>query len=232
MIPKIIFQTHDADYSDLPEFMRELSNTWINLNPGYQYVYMNATERRNYIADNYPILLELFDIVPVQYKSDLWRYCIVYDNGGVYADTDSVCVQSIDNALKLMTNEHEMLCTTIGRAWRYVLQTEETDCFHVNNANFVSVKNSKIMGEVLQKIINFCTKQNGNLNPDIPNLLASWAWSFSETVLDNKDKCLFIMDDFSLHGDVFKNDSSIVRNTFNVKYFDQTVEYKDLFKLS
>ena len=25
-------------------------------------------------------------------KADLWRYCIIYENGGIYADTDTICL--------------------------------------------------------------------------------------------------------------------------------------------
>ena len=47
MIPKTIFQTHEKKYEDLPDFIKTLSKTWINLNPNYQYVYMDSNERRN-----------------------------------------------------------------------------------------------------------------------------------------------------------------------------------------
>lgn len=218
MIPKIIFQTHDLDYKDLPEFMRELMNTWVNLNPGYKHVYMNSIERRKYIEDNYPILLELFDVVPVQHKADLWRYCIVYDNGGVYADTDSVCIQSIDNAVKQMTTNQEMICS---EKWHGT----------INNANFAAIKNSTVLSEVLKKITNFCIESKGNFGPNADGAYSIGPRFFSETILDNKHKSLFIMNDFSIHGGRAKQDSSRIRNTFYVKYFDQTVDYKKFFKI-
>jgi mannosyltransferase OCH1-like enzyme len=44
-------------------------------------------------------------------KADLWRYCIIYKNGGIYADTDTVCKVNpnmfINNALLTVAPEND-----------------------------------------------------------------------------------------------------------------------------
>jgi mannosyltransferase OCH1-like enzyme len=44
-VPKIIWQTHESKYNDLLPFQKDITNTWKNLNPGWEYRYINAEQR-------------------------------------------------------------------------------------------------------------------------------------------------------------------------------------------
>lgn len=45
-------------------------------------------------------LLQCYDKVrPNAYKADIWRYCMVYLQGGCYMDTGFVLVKSLDEVI-------------------------------------------------------------------------------------------------------------------------------------
>jgi mannosyltransferase OCH1-like enzyme len=68
------------------------TRTWIKNNPEYSYHFFNNEKIREYIKNNFEDrVLKAFDsLVPGAYKADLWRYCILYKEGGVYADAKQV----------------------------------------------------------------------------------------------------------------------------------------------
>ena len=43
---------------------------------------------------NFPEIKDAYDSLPIRVmKADLWRYCILYKYGGIYADSDTVLLK-------------------------------------------------------------------------------------------------------------------------------------------
>jgi mannosyltransferase OCH1-like enzyme len=57
-------------------------------NPEFEYSLYSDTMCRDFIKDTFdPSVVEAYDtFLPDAYKSDLWRYCILYTHGGIYVD--------------------------------------------------------------------------------------------------------------------------------------------------
>jgi mannosyltransferase OCH1-like enzyme len=88
VIPKIIWQTHECPYEELPEIYKINSQTYKDL--GWDYRYSSALDRESFIAEHFPQYLHLYNhIGPGIFKSDLWRYLVLYKYGGIYVDMDS-----------------------------------------------------------------------------------------------------------------------------------------------
>ena len=221
VIPKNIFQTHEYEYEELPDFMKAITETWIKMNPNWNYVYMGAKERRAYVESFYPELIKKYDRLQKMYQADMWRYIIVYNNGGCYADMDSICVMPLDKMLDQKYTNQEMICTVPllnkgefksrtkwlaggGDLKQYELGAPPNSLY-VNNSNFISVKNSNILKATINKLIIDC---------DDPNLfiLDSLQASFSTYILINRSKILFEMDSVCLHSEGLKTSSSDVIN--------------------
>ena len=103
VIPKYIFQTMET--SLLPENMYEKCiKKWQILNPNYKYFYFDSLDRRNFIKNNYnEYIYNIYNkLIPGSYKSDLWRYCVLYKYGGCYADIQTVPYISLDSIIKNM----------------------------------------------------------------------------------------------------------------------------------
>jgi mannosyltransferase OCH1-like enzyme len=106
MIPKIIWQTYECEYKDLPPLALDCANSWQEKNPDWEYKYISGIERSNFVLNNFG--QEWFDIYN-SYKAnvlraDLWRYMCLYVNGGLYADLDIVCKKSIESFFDLNNN--------------------------------------------------------------------------------------------------------------------------------
>ena len=68
--------------------MKEVSDNWRDMNPDYEYYYYTDKDCRGFLSKNFDVsVLDAYDTLkPGAYKADLWRYCILYINGGVYVD--------------------------------------------------------------------------------------------------------------------------------------------------
>lgn len=89
-IPRIIMQTNEKDM--VPEKMAQCFEKIISLNPEYKYLYFSNETARSYIENNYPKrIVNAYDkLKPGAYKADLFRYCFLYKNGGVYIDSPMI----------------------------------------------------------------------------------------------------------------------------------------------
>lgn len=93
-IPKIIWQTYKNPYELLAPYMKDAIQTWKDLNPEYEWKYMDDEEAAEFIKKEYgQEWHDIFISLPVGVmRGDLWRYMIVYKYGGVYADLDTECL--------------------------------------------------------------------------------------------------------------------------------------------
>ena len=91
VIPLQIFQTWYT--KDLPPYMRKCVDTLKSQNPEFKHFLYDDDECREYIAKNYDAdVLSAFDqLIPGAYKADLWRYCVLYKEGGIYLDIKYRC---------------------------------------------------------------------------------------------------------------------------------------------
>jgi mannosyltransferase OCH1-like enzyme len=84
-IPRKIFSHWEPPY---PEGMEKTVKEVREHNPEFEYSLYSDEMCRNFIKDNFDSsVLEAYDsFLPDAYKSDLWRYCILYKYGGIYLD--------------------------------------------------------------------------------------------------------------------------------------------------
>jgi mannosyltransferase OCH1-like enzyme len=91
IIPLDIYQTWHT--TKLPPKMSENVNNLKNKNPEFKHHLYDDNDCREFIEKNYDKdVLHAFDsLIPGAYKADLWRYCILYKNGGIYLDIKFNC---------------------------------------------------------------------------------------------------------------------------------------------
>lgn len=98
-IPPLIFQTW-KDGEKSPE-MQQAQQTFLSQNG---YIYQHFTDQQCYdfleaefgphVRDAYAVL------VPGAYRADLWRYCVLYKFGGIYADIKTTLFRNLDEILR------------------------------------------------------------------------------------------------------------------------------------
>jgi hypothetical protein len=96
-IPRIIHQTYFEDLTKerFPQLVR-LQNTWKAA--GWEYRFYSDDTAREYIGENYPErFVSVFDaLLPGAYKADLFRYLVLFKEGGIYADIDVMLDANLD----------------------------------------------------------------------------------------------------------------------------------------
>lgn len=101
MIPKTIWQTYETPINDLPSNAKRGIGTWKHLNQDWNHKYMSGQDREDFFRTEFGG--DVFDTY-IKYplgvmKAGLWRFGILYIYGGVYADLDTECINSIDSWL-------------------------------------------------------------------------------------------------------------------------------------
>ena len=98
VIPLKIYQTWHS--KEIPPIMNSCINELKYLNPEFEHNIFDDNDCRNFIKENFDIkVLNAYDkLVPQAFKADLWRYCVLYKNGGIYLDVKFRCL----NGFKLI----------------------------------------------------------------------------------------------------------------------------------
>jgi len=90
MIPRNIFQTQRSlQYIESNEKLRDATNSWKV--DGFNYAFYSDDQCSDFMRLYFPEIFPIYDKLqlPVM-KADLWRYCVVYKYGGIYADSDTI----------------------------------------------------------------------------------------------------------------------------------------------
>lgn len=85
-VPLVIYQSWGTH--EIPKYMKKNIESVLNKNPEFDYYLYSDEECHMFIQHNFePDVLAAFNSLrPGAYKSDLWRYCVLYVKGGVYMD--------------------------------------------------------------------------------------------------------------------------------------------------
>jgi hypothetical protein len=110
MIPKIIWQTHEWEYEDLPYDFKMASLTWKNLNPDWQHKYVSKKDREKHIAEYDKNLLRFYNSCDGITQSDIWRYVVLYLHGGVYVDMDTLACGKLTEILPEFDKGKDFFC--------------------------------------------------------------------------------------------------------------------------
>jgi mannosyltransferase OCH1-like enzyme len=114
LIEKNIFQTHKSiSYINSKPKLINCIQSWIINTNEFNYFFYNNQMCDDFIKNNFDEkIYQAYSILPINVmKADLWRYCIIYYYGGIYADADTICKINpnifINNSLLTIVPENE-----------------------------------------------------------------------------------------------------------------------------
>ena len=218
VIPLNIYQTWHT--KTLPDKMKKTTQKIILNNPAFNYYLYDDNDCRIFIKDNFDAnVLNAFDsLIPGAYKADLWRYCILYKNGGIYLDIKYEAVNEF-KFINLTEKEHWVL---------------DIDNFGIYNALMVCKPNNQILLKAINKIVeNTKNKFYGNspLEPTGPLMLAKFFTQSEKNTFDmNHDVYKSVENRYIfLNGYmIFKSYNTYLQDHAKNKKVDY---YADLWKL-
>jgi hypothetical protein len=90
-VPLNIFQFWDLD---MPPIMKRVTDTLRAQNPEFTYHLFDEHMAEAFIEENFHArVVEAYRrLIPLAYKCDLFRYCVLYVRGGIYLDVGYECV--------------------------------------------------------------------------------------------------------------------------------------------
>jgi len=148
-VPLTIYESWHSNM--VPTKMRETIYSLLDMNPEFDYYLYSDDACRKFIKDNFnEDVVSAFDsLKPGAYKSDLWRYCILYKKGGVYLD---IKFKSLVPLAPIIEENPEIFVRDIDFNISFYLK------FHseVYNAFMVSPPNNKIFKDCIEDIVNSC----------------------------------------------------------------------------
>lgn len=156
MIPKKIFQTWKTK-TDLSTKLKNLTDLWKVHNPEYEYKLFDNKDCETFISEYFDadVLTAYRRLIPGALKADLWRYCVLYVYGGVYADMDTMCMNSLDTFLK----DYDFVAPI---DFNYTKSEGEHNIF---NAFIACVPNHPVMQGCINRIVRQVLK---NIRPSSP----------------------------------------------------------------
>lgn len=140
IIPLDIYQFWHDD--NLPDCLIESTNNIKVNNPEFNYHLYNVETAREFIKDNFDIgILKAYDnIVPVAFKCDLFRYCMMYLRGGIYLDIKYMC---INNFKFISLTDSAYLCKDLHKSGNGIY-----------NAILICLPNTKFMKMAIINVVN------------------------------------------------------------------------------
>ncbi len=99
-IPNTIYMTNKTKKCTLDIYI----SIWITLllNPQYTFIFMDDDDCKQFINKHFDKeISQIFQTINNgAMKSDLWRYMIIYKNGGIYMDADATCFLPFDSYIR------------------------------------------------------------------------------------------------------------------------------------
>jgi hypothetical protein len=206
--PKIIWQTHNHKQEWLPTHLSQIAATWKNLNPGWDYRYVDQVQRDEKIRE-YPEIYEIYKYSMPTIQSDIWRIVVTYEEGGCYADMDSVCMMPLDYMLKGIEGKPEMITVPENKG-------------QGNSCNYIIKPKSNITKSVIDKI---CIDFNSSDPLNTFNLFIKSAYGYPNVSklfnaayhsLDYKNKFLVNNHEIDNYGKIMKYVDFVKENGLSI----------------
>lgn len=188
---------------NLPPLMRKNFLDLISNNKEFKIFLYDEELCRKFIQENFSNdVLEAYDkLIPCSYKSDLWRFCVLYINGGIYIDIKFKCV----NGFKFIALTEE----------EYFVKDRPDD--YVYTALIACLPKNKILlnciNEIVKNVKNKFYGENA-LYPTGPGLLGKF---FSK---EDKNSLKLYFKDTNIPG-LINEHYIIYNNQIILKYYDK-----------
>ena len=191
-MPLNIYQTWENN--KVPKGMYKAIYTWINLNPEYTYNLYDSQDRLNYVInfncndfsfDNKELLYCYKNMAKNAAKADIWRYLILYDQGGVYTDIDTECLIPLKNYIKKedeflngLNNRGQIYQTFIFTKPKhdFIKELIELVIYNIKNKSFINdwhglktLTGPTTINYAIKKHLNLLTPEEKNRKADIGN---------------------------------------------------------------
>ncbi len=160
IIPLNVYQTWYT--TDLPPKMKECHELLKKQNPEFTFHLFDDQNCQDFIKKHFDqkVLNAYNTLIPGAYKADLWRYCVLYIQGGIYLDIKYFCVN--DFKLIALTDKEYFVRDFSDRFTMGPMIGLDQGIY---NGLLVSKPNNPILKEAIDKIVTYVEKQFYGTHP-------------------------------------------------------------------
>ena len=172
-IPKKIYQVWMQ--GNVPS---KIKDNLMKYNKGYEYEFFDEAKCKKYIIENYDeSMMELFNkLTNLAHKCDLFRYCLLYKEGGIYVDVDLEFKTGFNKIIEESNNSnfitslgaHSFYKKDVGECTNgFILTTPKNDIF-LKLIDFIKNNpNPKDYGHYVKDFYNKINNIHGYRRPHI-----------------------------------------------------------------
>ena len=138
-IPKVIMQTGYSQTYD--SFTKQKI---LKMNPSYKYEYYNNNDCIEFLQNNFPqdVTNAFNKLKPGAFKADLFRYCYLYINGGVYLDLDLMPKKPLD---KIIVKDADFISSLENKPNRHINGVYQAFIACKKGINFLKIAIDRIV---------------------------------------------------------------------------------------
>jgi len=185
-VPKNIYQTHKSlEYiSNKPKLFSAV-NSWKKYENEFTYNFYDDTMCEEFIKNNFEEkIYTAYSMLPMAVmKADLWRYCIIYMYGGIYADVDAYCNVNpnmfINNSYLTISPEN---CSNFFCQWTFAAPPKSPILKSIIDLSVERILTTEIKGEHIihhltgpavftTGIINYLKNTNACISDEVINYI-------------------------------------------------------------
>ena len=212
-IPRVIYQTWST--KNLEPGMAAAVKALKDANPEFEHRLFDNSDCRTFIEQNFPpYVLYAFDsLVPGAYKADLWRYCVLYTNGGVYLD---IKFRPVNRFSLTSLMGHEQFCYDND-----ISQRDGNNSIY--NAFMIIKKGNTIMKQCIQAICrNVAIRYYGtsSLSPTGPHLLGKFV---SKSMCSTYNGMNCVMLNGTIIFDTFSSYRSLQQTHYSISWTKKSI---------
>jgi mannosyltransferase OCH1-like enzyme len=194
-------------------------------NPEFNYVLFNDEMCRIFIKNNFDknVLYAYDKLKPGKYKSELWRYCILYINGGIYLNINYKLIHNF-KLIQLTDNEYYVNNKNYGTLWNGIY-----------NGLIISLPYNYILlnmiNIIVDKVINI--SYNNNYSNNILNALTiTGTIAFNNIIISNNYNTNTYLNLSNCNNFILYNNVNILEKyKINSEYLPILNNYINLYNL-
>lgn len=177
MIPEIIHFIWIQGENNIPRDLKNNFENLKNLNKNYEIILWNDEKIRELLY-KYPEILELYknaSDIPgenINYfatMSDIARWVIVYEYGGIYMDLDVECIDTVNNIIKNFPRKNNIFGTSKKLdmfSGQFFIASPKHDILKKTIENLQFAKNKGEIGGTMTHVIHKYTGENLYIIPE------------------------------------------------------------------
>lgn len=155
-IPKVIYKSGTRTLNNLPQNIKNLFNKIERNNPEFIIKYYTDNEARKFIIKNFnkDIVWAYDKLIPGSYKADLFRYCILYINGGIWSDLTDKFLVPINSFIDF--NKDKLVLSLDNMVGKEDSIKEKG----IQISFMATIPNNKLFLDLINQVVKNCNQNN------------------------------------------------------------------------